>query len=313
MPVDDNLPGYDELPVRDGAPLGSSWGLWGDPDYLGCLNLLTPARAASAAARCVRSGRSYGLNLDFGVPDPPLFGRPKMHHEVVGPLGGSHDDMLHNWNTQSSSQWDGFRHIAHPEHGHYGGVPDQDHGMHHWAEHGLVGRGILADVDRWRAAQRRPLRQGEVDPIPVTEVAACLADQGTEVEAGDVLLVRTGWTTWYRGLAQEQRVHLGQRDTQVNPGLEPGRATIAQLWNWHLAAVGSDNPAVESWPPSRAPDEFLHFNLLPLLGMPLGELFDLDPLAEECAASGNWDFLFVSAPINVRSGVASPPNAVAVC
>jgi len=58
---------------------------------------------------------------------------------------------------------------------------------------------------------------------------------------------------------------------------------------------------------------FLHFNLLPLLGMPLGELFDLDPLAAECERAGAWDFLFVSAPINVRNGVATPPNAVAIC
>src|SRR5262245_11740830 len=73
------LPRYDELPVRDGAPPGSAWGVWGDPDHLGCLNLLTPERAASAAARCVRSGRSFGLNLAFELPDPPLFGRGRMH------------------------------------------------------------------------------------------------------------------------------------------------------------------------------------------------------------------------------------------
>ena len=28
-----------------------------------------------------------------------------------GATGTSHDDVLHGWNTQSSSQWDGFRHI----------------------------------------------------------------------------------------------------------------------------------------------------------------------------------------------------------
>jgi hypothetical protein len=311
--MDRELPSYRDLPVRGGAPEGSSWGVWGDPDYLGCLNLLTPERAASAAARCVRSGKSFGLNLDFGLPDPPLFGRQKMHHEVTGPLGGGHDDILHNWNTQSSSQWDGFRHIAHPEHGHYGGVPDQDHGMHHWAARGIVGRGILADVDRWRTAQGRPLRQGEAEPIPVDDVAACLRDQGTAVETGAVLLVRTGWTAWYRTLDADARRRLGERGAQVNPGLAGGRQTAAQLWDWHVAALASDNPAVEVWPAVREPGTFLHYELLALLGMPLGELFELDPLAAECAASGTWDFLFVSAPIHVRNGVATPPNAVALC
>jgi kynurenine formamidase len=186
--------------------------------------------------------------------------------------------------------------------------------MHHWAARGLVGRGILADVDRWRTAAGRPLRQGEAERIPISDVAACLADQGTEVEIGDLLLVRTGWTAWYLGLDRDDRLKLGQPGAQVNPGLEPTRRTIAQLWDWHVAAVGSDNPAVEAWPPMREPDRiFLHHELLPLLGMPLGELFHLDPLADECAAAGRWDFLFVSAPINVRGGVATPPNAVAIC
>ena len=27
--------------------------------------------------------------------------------------GGGHDDLYHDWNTQSSAQWDGFRHFAH--------------------------------------------------------------------------------------------------------------------------------------------------------------------------------------------------------
>src|SRR5438552_3236391 len=43
------LPSYADLPVKAGAPPGSSWGLWGDDDVLGTLNLLTPERTAAAA------------------------------------------------------------------------------------------------------------------------------------------------------------------------------------------------------------------------------------------------------------------------
>ena len=32
---DARLPSYDELPVTDGAPKGSSWGLWGDVEQEG--------------------------------------------------------------------------------------------------------------------------------------------------------------------------------------------------------------------------------------------------------------------------------------
>lgn len=56
----------------------------------------------------------------------------------------------------------------------------------------------------------------------------------------------------------------------------------------------------------------MHTQALPLLGLPLGELWDLDALAEDCAGAGTYDAFFTSAPIGVHGGVASPPNAIAV-
>ena len=74
------LPGYPELPVKAGAPEGSAWGLFGDDDQLGCLNLLTPERVV-AAAELVRKGAVFPLNLRIDEPNPPLFGRgaPSVH------------------------------------------------------------------------------------------------------------------------------------------------------------------------------------------------------------------------------------------
>jgi hypothetical protein len=82
----------------------------------------------------------------------------------------------------------------------------------------------------------------------------------------------------------------------------------------HVAAIAADNPAVEAWPPAAFddPDAFLHRRLLPLLGLPLGELWDLDALADDCAADSVHVCLLTSAPLNVRGGVASPPNALAI-
>jgi len=57
---------------------------------------------------------------------------------------------------------------------------------------------------------------------------------------------------------------------------------------------------------------FLHFWLIPCLGMTIGELWWLDDLADACAADGRWIFQLVSAPLNVRGGVGSPPNALAI-
>jgi kynurenine formamidase len=313
------LPAYDDLPAREGAPPGSSWGLWGDADRFGCLNLLTPARAVRAAG-LVLTGRAFSLDLDLGVPDPPLFGRPRLRHEVLGT--GGHDDLV-ELNTQTSTQWDGFRHVAHPVHGHYGGVADEDHGIHHWAERGIVARAVVADVGRWREAAGRPLRFDATDPIEPEDVTACLADQGIEVETGDVLLVRTGWLTWYRSLDEAGRAHLAEH--LVIPGLRPGRDTARMLWDLHVAAVAADNPSFEMWPPAGLPASewwrrmredpegtFVHTALLGLLGLPIGELWDLDALAEDCAADRRYEAMLTSAPLHLRAGAASPPNALAI-
>jgi hypothetical protein len=321
-----DLPKYDELPVMAGAPAGSSWGVWGENDVFGCLNLLTPERV-KAAAECIRKGSVFALNWDMEAPAPPLFGRAAFEHEVkwlAGDVG--HDDELSGWNTQSSSQWDGFRHIQHRAYGFYGGVPDEDHGIHHWARRGLAGRAVLADVARWRDAAGRPLSCGTSDPIEPDDVLSTLAAQGTEVRDGDVLLIRTGWMAWYRGLDAAGRQ--AQADNLAACGLRPGFETARMLWDLHVAAVGADNPALELWPPGSvataedfqrafaeaelSPTVFVHFALLPLLGLPIGEMFDLDALAADCASDGVYECFFTSAPLNLAHGVASPPNALCI-
>ena len=68
--MSERLPNYGELPVRAGAPAGSSWGLWGDDDVLGTLNLATPERATRGAS-LVRRGAVFNLNLELEMPSPP--------------------------------------------------------------------------------------------------------------------------------------------------------------------------------------------------------------------------------------------------
>ncbi len=307
----DALPSYDELPIDAGRPPGSAWGLWGDDDVFGCLNLQTPERVV-AAAGCVRKGAVFALNLELELPSPPLFGRHGPEHTVLDLGGGFHDDTLSSWNTQSSSQWDGFRHVAHPQHGHWNGVADERHGMHHWARRGIAGRAVLADVARWRASVGRAISPGEADPIEPADIGATLDAQGVAVEPGDVLLVRTGWISWYRALDDATRAALATGRPRTC-GLRPGRETARLLWDLHVAAVAADNPAVEVWPPASFDAEgFAHVALLPLLGVPLGELWDLDRLADDCAADGVYTCLLTAAPLNVQGGVGSPANALAL-
>lgn len=320
------LPEFDELPVRAGAPPGSSWGLWGEGDANGCLNLLTPERVRAGLAAAV-DGQVFNLNLELDLPDPPFFGRKRLRHTVLDSTTG-HDDVIDDYNTQSSSQWDGFRHVAHPKYGFYNGVADGDHGIHHWAQRGIVGRGVLCDVARWRAAQGRPIVPDEPHPIEPSDLTAALAAQGTVVEPGDILLIRTGWLGWYRALDRAQREAYAAQRVPPSCGLRPGTETARVLWNLHIAAAAADNPGFEVMPPGSfvAPDDFpalradperaeewfVHTSLLAKLGLPLGEFFDLEALAGACATDGRYTFLVTSAPLNLPAGVGTPPNALAI-
>jgi hypothetical protein len=315
------LPEYADLPVIPGAPPGSSWGLWGPDDRFGALNLLTPETALRASAQ-VRSGEVFSLNLSLELPSPPLGGREAHKHRVmVLPEGYSNDDEFDSLNVQVSSQLDGFGHVQHPRHGYYNGLPLASHSMHAWAERGLVARGVLVDMQRWRQAQGRPLAHGHRDYITADELVAALDDQQVSIEPGDLLMVYTGFLSWYRTLdpAARQAIAL---DPPM-PGLAPGRATLAALWDLHLCVVASDNMAVEAWPterpltdanedPDHAGDIFLHCELIPLLGIPIGELWDLERLADACAKDRRYTCMVTCAPMNQPGGVASMANAIAI-
>jgi kynurenine formamidase len=171
---------------------------------------------------------------------------------------------------------------------------------------------VLADVARWRASVGRPIEAGASDIIEPSDLVETLAAQGSAVEPGDVLLIRTGWIAWYRSLDDGARAELAAHRPRTC-GLRPGRETAGVLWDMHIAALAMDNPAVEVWPPTSFDEEgFAHVALLPLLGLPLGELWDLDRLADDCASDGVYTSFFTAAPLNVHGGVGSPANAIAI-
>ena len=305
------VPSYDQL------PRGSAWEVWPDRPELGCLNLIDEAATLRGLA-AARRGVTFRLDLPLDEPSPPLFGRAAFRHEVRSNTSSSADDLLHDFNTQSSTQWDGFRHVRHPLRGAVGGIDEAAHGIHHWADV-IVTRGVVVDV-----ATHRATPPDTRHPITVEDLESTLAAQGTTVEPGDLLLLRTGWVGWY--LTQDDDRRAALPSDLVAPGLAPGEDMARFLWDLHVCAIATDNPAVEAWPPTGrselTPEQlddpavtagaFLHFNLLGLLGLPLGELFQLDDLAADCAEEGDWTCLVTSAPLRVPNGVASPPNALAV-
>jgi kynurenine formamidase len=304
------LPTYNELLQRTDAPAGTSWGLFGATDELGTLNLLT-AEHAVAAARLVQRGDVFSLNWAIELPDPHPFRQPPRRNQLG--FGFGRDDWLDGFYLQGSSQWDSLRHIAHPRHGFYNGVPasavddpaSDRLGIQNVARRGIVGRGVLLDVAAhcgFAANERFAIGADLLDDVARAE--------GLVLAPGDIVLVRTGWTGWYTGLSPAERATVTASTPQ--PGLEPAERTAAWLWDHRVAAVASDNLALETMPIETEEGRFLHFWLIPCLGMPIGELWWLDDLARACAADRRWVFQLVSAPLNVRGGVGSPPNALAI-
>jgi len=316
------LPGYDELPTRPGAPAGAAWGIFGDNDQVGTINLMTPERVKQATG-FVRSGRVFALNFPINIPDPPIFTRGKHSHHIKQFNGFILDDYLDNFYPQASSQWDALCHVKHPVHGAYNGIPDGEItgyggtklGIDNLAKRGIAGRGILADVARYYDRQGKALNHGTNDVVPFEDLVATLDAQSTEVWPGDVLLVRVGWTKAYMQMTSEEKAALAV-DTK-SPGIEGSARTARWLCNNNIAAVASDSPGLEAIPPPSASDftvaqDLLHFHMLSYFGMPIGEMWNLEELAEDCANDGHYEFFFTSAPLNIPGGVGSPPNAIAI-
>ncbi|WP_214104743.1 cyclase family protein [Acrocarpospora catenulata] len=311
-----SLPAYDDLPELDGLPLPHAWDVWGRLDNLGSLNLIDRAAVLRGLA-VARRGHRISLSLPLNEPGPPLFGRREVTQGLVQQDRNSWDDRLDSFHPQSSSQWDGFGHYRCREYGYWTGVTSEpaEHGdrlgIEHWAD-GIVTRGVLVDVPRHRARTGRPYDPMSGEAIDAPEVEEILKAQRVEPLPGDVLCVRLGWTAAYRALSPDQRVELAsERTPTVHSGLAGSEAMARLLWDRHVAAVTADNPSVEAAPGDPTVGS-LHRRLLPLLGIVMGELFDFDELAADCAAEGSWDFTFIGVPHRMPGGLGSPANAVGV-
>lgn len=314
------LPRYDELPVRAGAPKGAAWGVFGDADELGTINLMTPQCVIKAAAE-IRTGRVFPLNLPINLPDPPLYGRGAVrHHKFPLPLADYFtDDYLDNFYPQASSQWDAVGHIKHPRHGYYNGIPESQvtgrseggtHlGIENLARRGIAGRGVLVDAARYFQRRGKTIQCTGTDVITIKDLETALAEQKTRLRAGDILLVRVGWLMSYLASSPEVRTQVSHSNDA--PGVESTTEMAKWLWDNRIAAVASDSPAFEAVN-MQAMGEMLHPYLLAFFGMPIGEMWDLEALAEDCAADRRYSFFLTSAPLNIPGGVGSPPNALAI-
>lgn len=310
------IPPFDELPVFEKTGDRHAWKVWGDSDGLGSVNRLTPERVL-AACRAIRQGKVINLDLELTEPFPNL--RPPYHHEISVSRSGR-DDHLDGFYLQGSSQIDGLGHIRYREYGYWGGREDDavdrgEIGISHWAKHGIVGRGILIDVERYADAAGfagyDPLERVAVGPEAIAAIAAA---EGVELSGADFLLLRTGWQREFRRLELVARQGLLDALRGANlhsPGLDGTRETARWLWDQGTVGVLADNLAVEVLPVDRVAG-FQHRRLIALMGMVVGELLELEDLSEDCASDGQYEFLTSLKPLRVPGGVGSPSNGYVI-
>lgn len=305
-------PRYDELPYLGDTGVRHAWDVWGPGDRLGTMNRLTDETALRALQVPARGAR-ITLCLPLDHLRPALYGRNEFGHRVFDRNRNMVEDELTLVDPQSSSQWDSLRHIRAGRHGHYGGLAPDDPavpelGIDQLTRHGLVMRAVLLDLPRHWAAVGVDVDPFSGRPVTARELGECARRQGVDFEPGDLLLVRTGWLAAYDARGGVPDEH---RAMPPATGLAASEETARFLWDNGFCAVATDNPAVEDLPGDPAIGS-LHRRLIPALGMPLGELWSLDELAQHCAESGRYTACVVAVPLRVPGGVASPANAVAI-
>jgi kynurenine formamidase len=317
-----------EVAIAHAAKEYSNWDRWGSDDGIGTVNFIDE-EARRRAAALIRTGRTFSLSLPFDENGPQFGWKRRVNpvHTMMStgmdtaeqmglPHGLSVADDSVFMPLQCSTQWDGLGHVF--DHGiAWNGrigreivtsEGDSATGIEQLAGP-VVSRGVLLDVGRALGAD------GELDdgrPITSADLIETIDRQGdtAQVGRGDIVLVRTGQLTRAR-----RGVAAGTGWGAYAGGPAPGLSfeTLGWLHGSEIAAIATDTWGVEvrpnEWPGAMQP---LHQVALPHVGLLLGEMWDLDALAVDCATDGVYEFFLAAQPLPFTAAVGSPVNPVAV-
>jgi kynurenine formamidase len=312
--------------VLDVADRVRNWGRWGDDDQIGTLNFLTD-EVVRAAAACVRTGRRFSLAFPLrlnGLQTGAIPGRVNPLRTMVSinacltgdPETFCTSDDVVVMGLQAATHWDGLGHASYRGRI-YGGRPASVISEAGAAQCGieqvrsLTGRGVLLDVARAQGRDR--LEAGHA--ITGDDLAATAERQGVEIRSGDIVLVRTGAMAAAR--AGDLPAYFGPIDAATQLPLASGIGLSCAPWfhEHEIAAVATDNITFEvlPWDPA-VPGAILPMHCIHLVDMGLtqGQNFDLEELADDCAADGRYDFLLEASPQPFVGAVGSPVNPVAI-
>jgi hypothetical protein len=262
----------------------SNWGRWGKDDEIGTLNLITPAKRATALSLA-----KTGINLSMSRPmtqkstgQPRVFQRGFINRFAFGtePQYGEYIEELQEigYHVSPLTHLDALCHVA------YNGLSYNGRKFKEIAtldggclkngiaslKDGIVTRGILVDLPDTRVG--RP------------EIEAWERKTRIRVAPGDALFLRAGRTG-------------GTDPNSMMPFYkERGIAILG----------GGQESPIEGVPLP------LHVFALVGLGLHLVDGPDLEALAATAARLKRWEFMFVLAPLPVHNGAGSAVNPVAL-
>lgn len=178
-------------------------------------------------------------------------------------------------------------------------------GIEGMARTGVQGRGVMVDL-RAHLGDGRTL-------VGYDTLMRVLDTDGVVVEPGDIVCLHTGFAEVLLGMRKRPEPATLVGSCAVLDGRDP--KLLQWITDSQLAAIAADNYAVEAHPARPGNDCCaalpLHEHCLFKLGVHLGELWHLTPLAQWLRERGRTRFLLTAPPLNLPGAVASPVTPVA--
>jgi kynurenine formamidase len=302
---------YDLNYVRQLCEKLSNWGKWGADDELGTMNYITPEKVTQAAG-LVRQGKVFCLATPFDSNGPQRTGTQRFNPihfmlrdggDVAAGIASGTDDAV-TMPLQCATQWDSLAHIFFEGRMYNNRGPElvtsfgaQKNSVTIYKDK-IVSRGVLLDIPRYKG--RSWLEPGEA--IYSEDLDGCATRQGVQIGRGDIVLIRTG---------QLAEVNANGSWGDYAGGPAPGLSITTAAW-FHAKEIAAY--ATDTWGTEVIPNETkevfqpLHRILIAHVGMLIGEIFDLEALAEDCAQDGVFEFMFVAPPLTITGAVGSPVN-----